>query len=148
MPHLRDEVVRMLHDELVGPARHLPAVQTGIEPGDKRNEEILRAEDPPRSRYGAGILFPGGVRVETQDDLNRDEVPEMLKEASDLAEAEEDEPESALAEATNRAESGADVSTMTDLEVNRANEFLPSALGLTALIRIPQKLVVTVDAAT
>ena len=45
----RKEIIEFLTRELIGPAPGFPAVQL-----DK--EEILRAQDPPRLRYSAGIL--------------------------------------------------------------------------------------------
>ena len=47
----REFIVDFLRKEIVGPSSGYPAVQTN-------REEILRAQDPPRQRYGAGILFP------------------------------------------------------------------------------------------
>lgn len=47
----REFIVDFLRKEIVGPSPGYPAVQTN-------REEILRAQDPPRQRYGAGILFP------------------------------------------------------------------------------------------
>jgi hypothetical protein len=52
---VRDFVVDWLRKELVGPAPGYPMVQLN-------GEEILRPQDPPRYRYGCGILFPQGVR--------------------------------------------------------------------------------------
>lgn len=148
MPHLREEVVGMLRDELVGPSRHLPGVQTGLHVPELKNEEILRAEDPPRVRYGAGILFPGGARVQAQEDVRSGEFPDRPQLATDVAEAAsrgdnlEDVPAAVNADSANLVDSA------TDLEVNRANEYLPSALGLTALIRVPQQITIVVSAAT
>ena len=44
----RDFIVDFLRRELVGPSPGHPAVQID-------GEEILRPQDPPRQRYGAGI---------------------------------------------------------------------------------------------
>lgn len=143
MSELRSSITEMLREELVGPSRQLPAVQTGIDVPDLRNEEMLRAEDPPRVRYGAGILFPGGARVEAQDDIDETAEPDQNLE-SDIAEA-----AVAAAASDTVAESLEDAANdrSTDLEVNRANEYLPSALGLTALIRVPESLTVEVFSA-
>ncbi len=45
----RDFIVDFLRKKLVGPSPGHPAVQIN-------GEEILRPQDPPRQRYGAGIL--------------------------------------------------------------------------------------------
>ena len=142
MPQLRDDVVAMLRDELVGPARHLPGVQTGIGNASLRNEEILRAEDPPRVRYGAGILFPSGAKVETQEDVGEGNAPDEVQASADIAEASALPDQGVTAPAERHGEA------VTDLEVSRANQFLPSALGLTALVRVPNKIDVRVSAAT
>ena len=141
MSELRSSIIGMLREELVGPSQQLPAVQTGLHAPELRNEEILRAEDPPRVRYGAGILFPGGARVQTQDDLDEDTAPDHSGDGSDVIEAAEVAPDVSGTGGTG------DVDSVTDLEVNRANEYLPSALGLTALIRVPEVLTVAVSAA-
>lgn len=137
MSELRLSITEMLREELVGPSRQLPAVQTGIYAPELRNEEMLRAEDPPRVRYGAGILFPGGARVEAQDDIDENAAPGQNVE-SDIAEAAEGAVTAPEANARREGEEDAVNDRSTDLEVNRANEYLPSALGVTALIRVPE----------
>ena len=127
MPALRDDVVEMLRQEIVGPSWNLPGVQTGVDAPRLRNEEILRAEDPPRVRYGAGILFPGGARVQAQDDVPEGEIPDAAEDQADGKDpgAENTNVMGEVPQAEN--------DSVTDLEVNRANEYLPSALGLTGL---------------
>src|SRR5690348_10982757 len=125
MSDLRSSIIEMLREELVGPSRQLPAVQSGIDAPELRNEEMLRAEDPPRVRYGAGILFPGGARVEAQDDIDESAAPSQNME-SDIAEVAEAAPDQ---DTTEKADEDATIDRVTDLEVNRANEYLPSALG-------------------
>jgi hypothetical protein len=129
--NVRAEVVAFLRRELVGPdprPEFLP-----FNGGD----EVLRPQDPPRLRYSAGVLFPGGATVEQQENARPDEVAE-----AGSGPAEGDEPEEVIADkATGEVEDG------NEHEVNRANEFLPSAMGLSALIRLPRKLKVTIEAA-
>ncbi|MHB1071727.1 MAG: helicase-related protein [Gemmatimonadaceae bacterium] len=141
MSELRSSIIAMLGDELVGPSRQLPALQTGLHAQELKSEEMLRAEDPPRVRYGAGILFPGGTRVQTQDELGEDTTPDQARDSSDVTEAAEAAPD------VSASGGAGDTETATDLEVNRANEYLPSALGVTALIRVPDVLTVEVSAA-
>ena len=57
----RDFIVDFLRRELVGPSPGHPAVQID-------GEEILRPQDPPRQRYGAGILFPMRAQFISQDE--------------------------------------------------------------------------------
>ena len=136
---VRDFIVESLRRELVGPDPGLPAVQTGIGAASVRGEEILRPEDPPRLRYGAGVLFPRRELVEEQE---RNEAPDTEPATSDEDLAATEGGGSAPASfrsATTEVE--------TEQEINRANEYLPSAMGLTALVCIPGSLLVNIDAA-
>ena len=58
---VRSDVIQFLHDELVGPQPGLPMVQLN-------GEEVLSPQDPPRLRYGAGILFPSARPIDDQED--------------------------------------------------------------------------------
>lgn len=134
---IRNEIVDALKRELIGPAPGLPAIQLN-------REEILAPVDTPRLRYGAGILFPSKVVAATQED------------GADTAESEEDgdsNPDSSECGPNSTGESDplsderGDTQVENDLEVNRSNEFLPSAMGITMLADIPEKLVIDVSAA-
>src|SRR5687768_15690611 len=67
---VREYVVESLRAELVGPSPGLPAVQFDAEGGALSGQEILRPQDSPRLRYGAGILFPQRSLTETQDSVD------------------------------------------------------------------------------
>jgi hypothetical protein len=128
---VRSDIVGFLRRELIGPDPRPEHAHLNS------GEEILRPQDPPRLRYSAGVLFPGTARVELQDDAASDEVgsaesgpPEGDDELEDVT------PNGGASEAEDP----------TEHEVNRANEFLPSAMGLTALVRLPRRLKVTVRA--
>lgn len=128
---VRHEILEFLRRELIGPdprPEHL-----NLNDGD----EVLRPQDPPRLRYSAGVLFPDRSRVEGQDDAEIDEV-----ENAENGPPDSDEPE----DLTPRG-GGGDPDDDVEHEVNRANEFLPSAMGLTALARLPKKLRITINAA-
>jgi hypothetical protein len=127
---VRSNIVDFLRRELVGPD---PRPEHKDLNG---GEEILRPQDPPRLRYSAGVLFPGGSRIEQAESVAPEEV-----ETADTGPAEGDEPEDVT---PGGGFSEADEST--EHEVNRANEFLPSAMGLTALVRLPRRLSVTIRA--
>lgn len=135
---VREFIVERLRAELVGPDPGLPAVQSGVTDRSVRGEEILRQEDPPRVRYGAGVLFPQQVATEDQLRLS---APESPDDATVI--------EGVPPEVEARTETGylKALEPDTEQEINRANEFLPSAMGITALVRIPEQLVVTVEAA-
>lgn len=135
----RNATVSILRRELVGPSLGATASQTGIDDPAVAREEILRAEDPPRVRYGAGILFPRKVRVNVQEQLDAPVVSEPG--------APETTPEDDAAAGDGERRTSGQSEADTEQEVGRANEYLPSAMGLTALVSVPEALVVTVEAA-
>ena len=132
----RDFIVNFLRRELVGPSPGHPAVQID-------GEEILRPQDPPRQRYGAGILFPMRAQVLSQ---------EATATGEDVTgEAESPEPDDII-ESRGGIEPGVmevspgETPPDNDRDVTLANEFLPSAMGLTALVEVPDRLCVDVSA--
>lgn len=127
---VRSDIVAFLRRELIGPDPRPEHIN--LNEGD----EILRPQDPPRLRYSAGVLFPGGLLVGESETATDAEA-----EAGDSGPPEGDEPE----DVTPVGASG-DVDTATEHEVNRANDYLPSAMGLTALVRLPRKLKVVIRA--
>ncbi len=129
----RDFILDFLRKELVGPS----PLPLNVQPDE---EEILRPQDPPRQRYGAGVLFPVRSQVPSQDETAADEG----------GNAEAESPESAgILENSNDTDSygGSDSTPETDLEVNLANQYLPSAMGLSILVEVPDQLRVDVSAA-
>ena len=132
----RNFIVDFLRKELVGPSPGHPAVQID-------GEEILRPQDPPRQRYGAGILFPMRAQVFSQDET---------AEGEDVTgDAESPEQDEIVASQENAETEPVEISPGenppdTDRDVTLANEFLPSAMGLTALVEVPEHLRVDVSA--
>ena len=129
-----DFIIDFLRRELVGPSPAPPDVQAN-------GEEILRPQDPPRQRYGAGILFPQRSHLPSHEETLADEDEDAAGAASpDVAE---------LPENSNGADSngGGDSTPETDQEVNLANQFLPSAMGISALVDVPDQLKIMVSAA-
>lgn len=136
MVEVRQFVVEALRKELIGPSPGLPAVQSGIGRESLPGEEILRPQDSPRLRYGAGILFPQRSAVPTQDAVagaQEDEAAAAQETAAALIGGDARLGQGAPLGLVPGARSEAD----TEQEVNRANEYLPSAIGLTALVQIP-----------
>ena len=131
----RDFIVDFLRRELIGPSPGYPAVQIN-------GEEILRPQDPPRQRYGAGILFPMRASVLSQDGTAEDE--------DVTGDAESPEPDE-IVESQNYEPEAVEISPGetppdTERDVTLANEFLPSAMGLTALVEVPDCIRVNVSA--
>ena len=130
----RDFILDFLRKELVGPSPLPPDVQAD-------GEEILRPQDPPRQRYGAGVLFPSKSQVPSHDEAAADE--------EDTADAGSPEPAGVLENPVdNDARGGSDSTPETDQEINLANQYLPSAMGLSALVELPEQLQVEIVAAT
>jgi len=133
---IRDFIVDFLRKELVGPSPGYPAVQIN-------GEEILRPQDPPRQRYGAGILFP--MRFQT---LKQDETTEGEDDSGD---ADSPEPDAIVEHPGTDVGEDSEVGPPenppeTDQEVTLANEFLPSAMGISALVEVPRQLHIDVSA--
>lgn len=134
---VRDEIIQRLRKELLGPAPGFPAVQLS-------GEEILRPQDPPRLRYSAGVLFPTRTEVPRQPDIEE-------KELQDADAAPPEEPNS-VDEIDNRVDlsdspNPADQQPETDLDLNLANQYLPSAMGVSTLVKVSELLYIKVEAA-
>ena len=116
---VRDFITNFLKKELVGPFPIPPNVQ-------ENGQEILRAQDPPRQRYGAGILFPMRARMTDVEGTAADDTPVDDTLDPDASDALED-----LYQTVHDAASSSidDNQTNSDHEVTLANEFLPSAMG-------------------
>ena len=135
---VRSEIVDFLRRELIGPDPGLPAQQLN-------REEILRPQDPPRLRYSAGVLFPrkgfGGRCGDRDRGGSR-----IWKAARCPRGTQLENEETGLGDP--RADARGEGEVPTDQEVNRANEYLPSAMGISALLRLPDSLKIRVTAAS
>ena len=132
----REFIVDFLRRELVGPSPGYPAVQiTG--------QEILRAQDPPRMRYAAGVLFPMRSHVLRQDETAGDEeAPQDADSPHPDQIVEGSEPDRSADTQISAGDNPPD----TDRDVTLANEYLPSAMGISALLEVPERLRVDVSA--
>lgn len=130
---VRTSILDFLRRELVGPDPQ--PEHASLNDG----EEILRPQDPPRLRYSAGVLFPLKDPVPLAENASDEEV---LPAESGPPEGDEPEDVSPAGGAPTDAEAA------NDPEINRANEFLPSAMGVSALIRLPKALRITVRCGT
>lgn len=133
---VRSEIVDFLRRELIGPDPGFPAQQLN-------REEILRPQDPPRLRYSAGVLFPRKAALAVAETATEAEVE---SEGSAVSEGEGLENED-TGLGDPRADARGEGEVPTDQEVNRANEYLPSAMGISGLLQLPRKLRVCIRAA-
>ncbi len=125
----RDFIVNFLARELVGPLDEEETLDSGI---------------PPRRRYAAGILFPASAKV-----LSHEETAENEKDSeansNNLIDAESSTDEYDVK--SEQSEDDTNEAPHTEGEVTLTDQFLPSAMGITALVEIPpSSLVVKVSA--
>ena len=125
---MRDEILKFIRRELIGPDPVKPHIQ-------ENGEEILLNE-PPRLRYGAGILFPSpnkdgeGATYSTADSTTATE-EEVIKTNTDESNVESSE----TIEDNNTSSNVADD---FEEEIGLANNFLPSAMGFSCFSKIPK----------
>ncbi|MBS3968900.1 MAG: helicase [Clostridia bacterium] len=123
---MRNKIIDFLKRELIGPDPVLPFIQDN-------GEEILF--EPPRIRYGAGILFPQEVMTETTENVNPSEREYFIQ----IENTEEDEtdntPELEEGEGSGSIDESNDVN---DDIINLSNAFMPSAMGFSCFLVPPQ----------
>lgn len=134
--YVRNKMISFLQDELVGPRPGLPFVQLN-------GEEVLPPEDPPRTRYGAGVIYPRLRCVEDNFDADEEESTSP-NETDDIPGTSDNTFKRDL----NRKSSAQNaLSGDNDFEINRANEMHPSGLGITVLMSVPHTLQIDISAA-
>jgi len=136
-PEVRQKIIEYLQRELIGPSPGFPAMQLN-------KEEILRSQDPPRLRYSSGILFP--TRADVSNQLDLEEADVLTAEAGPTDEPEEPPVLSSGSEVVDSA-NPVDQQPETDVDLNLANQYLPSAMGASALVSVPNRLLVKIEAA-
>lgn len=135
---MRDQIVDFLRRELIGPDPVALYVQ-------ENGEEIL-LNDPPRIRYGAGVLFPQSAVVAISQDANDSEMPVGAQEELE-ADPSEELPEIEVTGEDSTAGDGSDAVAAED-PVSLTNAYLPSALGFSCLVELlSEELLLEVNAA-
>jgi hypothetical protein len=124
---MRKQLIDFLKKELTGPDPVFPFVQ-------ENGEEIL-INEPPRLRYSAGILFPQSSGIEDVD-KNNEEEQELVKTPLELDE--EVFPKSDSDGEPRPGGDSDDAHDSTDEMLNLANSFLPSAMGFSCFLNIPE----------
>lgn len=119
---MRNDILKFIKKELIGPDPVIPHIQDN-------GEEILLNE-PPRLRYGAGILFPRAATFEKADSTASEE-EKLLEKLEEEKETEDP---------VNAEESKAPIDMAEDFEeeIGLANSFLPSAMGFSCFTKIPK----------
>lgn len=120
---MRDDILKFIKRELIGPDPVKPHIQ-------ENGEEIL-INEPPRLRYGAGILFPRAATFEKVDSTSSDE--KKIYEKVEEEKQNNDDPVK-----TEDSKGPVDMSEDFEEEIGLANSFLPSALGFSCISKIPK----------
>jgi hypothetical protein len=121
---MRSQLIDFLRKELIGPDPIAPYIQPN-------GEEILLNE-PPRLRYGAGILFPQEASI-SGIDATDDTEKEILEEAAQANKA--PDPDIKMAQVFSKG--AEDDAEANDDTLNLTNAFLPSAMGFSCFVNIP-----------
>ena len=120
---MRDQIVDFLRAELIGPDPIPPDVQGN-------SEEIL-ITDPPRLRYGAGVLFPQGVSAEKSEDVDASAETTGFEVEVEKEETDVDVKEDSGKRETIEEQSAEEITSLT-------NSYLPSAIGFSCLTTLPK----------
>lgn len=129
---MRNKIIEYLRRELIGPDPVAPYIQDN-------GEEILK--EPPRLRYGAGVLFPQRGEAFLMDSTSEEE--DRIIEEQNLLLEETDE------NVAEESKETGDADDSTDEEVRLANSFMPSAMGFSCFAQIPGKgFIIKVSAGT
>lgn len=120
---MREDILKFIKKELIGPDPVQPHIQTN-------GEEILLNE-PPRLRYGAGVLFPRASVLEKLDSTSNEE--EKVLEKPEDEKKETDDPVKA-----EDSKAPVDMAEDFEEEIGLANSFLPSAMGFSGFSKIPK----------
>ncbi len=120
---MRDDILKFIKKELIGPDPVKPHIQ-------ENGEEILLNE-PPRLRYGAGVLFPRAATIEKLDSTSTEE--EKVLEKLEDEKKEVDDPVTA-----EDSKAPVDMAEDFEEEIGLANSFLPSAMGFSCFSKIPK----------
>lgn len=121
---MRDDILKFIKRELIGPDPVNPHIQ-------ENGEEIL-INEPPRLRYGAGVLFPRTATFKKVDSTSADE--KTVLENVEEEKKNNDDPVK-----TEDSKTPVDVSEDFEEEIGLANSFLPSAMGFSCFSKIPKE---------
>ena len=137
----RQDLLDALRRELVGP--DLPPYGTELAEGEAWVEVL---QESPTQRYSAGVLFPQSQpinEVENSDESETNEPAEDAAEAAPKIQIEEQGED-----VTRDGRMSDQLADAYDETIRMANEFFPSAIGITFLTEFPKDgLVLTAKAA-
>ncbi|BBD62930.1 helicase domain protein (plasmid) [Nostoc sp. HK-01] len=152
----RDEIIQALREELVGPSpQGKPRNCSGeitfnsekegfYDPWRQDNGEEILQRDPPRIRYGVGVLYPLNTKLENEDlasthlhkNLTQDNLQEDIEIITDEVKESLDKVKEQISEIS---EDNAD-----DFDLSTANASKPSSIGISFLAEFPEESVLVI----
>ena len=145
----RDYIIQEVKREIVGPGnghfrKDILSFQFNPENLNKHKQEIL--DESPSSLYMAGILYPQKTLIENIDDNT--ELDELETPDVETLKRDNEEKENKPIHFNNIKENELD-ETKIDIDNNRdidlTNDYKQSAIGLSALVKIPEKLKISIN---
>lgn len=125
---MRNEILKFIKRELIGPDPVKPHIQ-------ENGEEILLNE-PPRLRYGAGILFPSPNKA--GEGATYSVVESTTKTEEEVIKTTFEESSIGNPETIEDNNTSSNVGEDFEEEIGLANNFLPSAMGFSSFSIIPK----------
>lgn len=125
---MRTNILNYIKRELIGPDPVSPHIQAN-------GEEILLNE-PPRLRYGAGILFPSPNKNGEGSTYSATDSTTLTEE--EVLKANTDETGIESSETIEDNNTSSNVGDDFEEEIGLANNYLPSAMGFSCFSKIPQ----------
>ncbi len=145
----RDYIVDEIKRQIVGPGnghfiRDIPSFQFNPKNKDRHLQEIL--DESPADLYMAGILYPQKTTFENIESTDNEEEVFVKNEVINN-DNERDLKKKELINIENKEneydESKIDIDNNRDIDLT--NDFKQSAIGLSVLIKIPEKLKITIN---
>jgi len=121
---MRKNILEYIKKEIIGPDPVKPHIQ-------QNGEEIL-INEPPRLRYGAGVLFPRTASYDKVESASLEDKNIIESGESDVSDDDPfQSPSSKLNEGSHSDDEG------VEEEIGLANSYLPSAIGFSCFSKIP-----------
>jgi hypothetical protein len=147
----RDQIIEFLREELVGPSLQGESIDCSGEINFSSNEEFYRPwrqdngeeilrRDPPLVRYGVGVLYPLGQKLEDDEDKNKSNedneqnLPDEENNGTDsLIQEKANESIETIKEKIEKEIADSIKPESDDFDLSSANAYLPSSMGVSFL---------------
>ena len=144
----RDYIIDEVKREIVGPGnghfrKDILSFQFNPKDLSKHKQEIL--DESPSSLYMAGILYPQKTLIENVDEsLDQEEIENSDNETLNLNNTKKDNKEINFNNIKENEFDEAKIDLDNNRDIDLTNDYKQSAIGLSALIKIPEKLKITI----